>query len=217
MADQTDPGKSANGDGDSVQHDLVYADHVARHARSSWLGLLGFLAFAGVTLLSVEDKDFFAYGVKTDLPLIGVSIPTSSFFWTAPILAAALYVHLHLYLLRLWRVVLRLPADIDGKPLGTRLWPWLVTEWALAKRGDQEAHLPSRWIQWLLTVGLVWLAGPLVLFGFWWRSMVKHDLLLTSVLGLLLVLALYIGASGLQSRRCLGLQALQKPHAPNNR
>lgn len=179
-----------------MQHAMLLAEQVTKHARSSWLGLIGFLAFAGVTLLGVEDKDFFAYGVETELPLIGVSIPTSSFFWIAPILATALYVHLHLYLLKLWKIVFSLPERIDGEPLGTRLWPWLVTDWALARRGNQEAHLPLRTIQWLLTVGLVWLAGPLVLLGFWWRSMVKHDWLLTSALGVLLVLGLYVGRAG---------------------
>ncbi len=196
MAEQTDPSKGPNGEVAPVRHDMLLAEQVTKHARTSWLGLLGFLAFAGVTLLGVEDKDFFAYGVETELPLIGVSIPTSSFFWTAPILATALYLHLHLYLLKLWQIVSSLPDRIDGGPLGTRLWPWLVTDWALARRGDQGAPPPLRTIQWLLTVGLVWLAGPLVLFGFWWRSMVKHDLLLTSALGLLLVLMLYVGGAG---------------------
>lgn len=196
MAEQTDPSKGPNGGVAPVRHDMLLAEQVTKHARTSWLGLLGFLAFAGVTLLGVEDKDFFAYGVETELPLIGVSIPTSSFFWTAPILATALYLHLHLYLLKLWKIVSSLPDRIDGEPLGNRLWPWLVTDWALARRGDQGAPLPLRTIQWLLTVGLVWLAGPLVLLGFWWRSMVKHDLLLTSALGLLLVLALYVGGTG---------------------
>ena len=196
MDEQINSSKSQSGDSDSVQHALTHADHVAKNARSSWFGLLGFLAFAGVTLLGFEDKDFFASGVETDLPLIGVSIPTYSFFWVAPILATALYIHLHMYLIKLWRAVYKLPSQIDGEPLGARLWPWLVTDWALAGRGDQGKPLPLPTIQWMLTLVLVWLSGPIVLFGFWWRSMVRHDWLLTTALGMLLVLASYVGGAG---------------------
>jgi hypothetical protein len=71
-------------------------------ARTAWFALLGYLVFVGVTLLGVQDADFFLPARQTRLPLVGVDIPTASFFWTAPVLGAALYIYLHLFLIKLW-------------------------------------------------------------------------------------------------------------------
>jgi hypothetical protein len=79
-------------------------------ARTSWLALLAFLAYIGITLLAVQDPDFFVPSRRTDLPLVGISIPTFSFFLFAPPLAAALYIYLHIHLLRLWDAP---PPDLD--------------------------------------------------------------------------------------------------------
>ena len=80
------------------------AGHIARintltaTGRTNWFGLLAYLAFAFITLLGVEDADFFIPSRQTKLPLVGVDIPTESFFFFAPVLGAALYVYLHLYI-----------------------------------------------------------------------------------------------------------------------
>ena len=63
-------------------------------ARTAWFSLLGYLVFVGITLLGVKDADFFVPSRQTELPLVNVAIPTASFFWTAPILGAALYTYL---------------------------------------------------------------------------------------------------------------------------
>ena len=80
-------------------------NQVSAMARTSWIVLLGYLAFIGVTLLAVEDADFFVPSRQTQLPLVNVSIPTASFFIFAPILAAALYIYLHIILLKLWDAI----------------------------------------------------------------------------------------------------------------
>jgi len=53
-------------------------------ARTAWFTLLGHLVFVGMTLLGVRDADFFVPTRQTGLPLVGVAIPTASFFWIAP-------------------------------------------------------------------------------------------------------------------------------------
>ncbi len=72
----------------------ILLDHIAQvsqNARATWFGLLGLLAFVGVTLLGHKDADFFAYGAETQLPLVNVTIPVKAFFVFAPALVAALY------------------------------------------------------------------------------------------------------------------------------
>ena len=110
-------------------------NQVSAMARTSWIALLGYLAFIGVTLLGVEDADFFVPSRQTQLPLVNVSIPTASFFIFAPILAAALYIYLHIILLKLWDAIADANTPrIDGHPLGDHLNPWLVNDWALTRK-----------------------------------------------------------------------------------
>ena len=49
----------------------------------------GFARAIGIALLAVEDADFFIPERQTELPLIGVSIPTALFFAIAPGLGRA--------------------------------------------------------------------------------------------------------------------------------
>ena len=111
-------------------------NEISAIARTSWLALLGYLAFIGISLLAVEDADFFVETRRTDLPLVGVTIPTYSFFFFAPILAAALYVYLQVHLLKLWDAIADAPSVIDGRPLGEHLHPWIANDHALVLKGS---------------------------------------------------------------------------------
>jgi len=166
-------------------------------ARTSWITLLAFLGFVGVTLLRVQDADFFVPTRQTQLPLVNVGIPTASFFIFAPILATALYVYLHIILLKLWDAIADIDApEIDGQPLGESFVPWLLNDWALTKKGgDYVPPRPLRSLGNWASFLLVWAAGPAVLVGFWWRSMPAHDEWLTLLLGLCLLIALHAGVT----------------------
>ena len=101
-------------------------NELSRLARTNWFTLLAYLAFVGVSLLAVEDADFFVPSRQTDLPLIGVSIPTARFFLAAPLLGAALYVYLHIHLTKLWEALAAARRAHGGDALAHRVYPWLV-------------------------------------------------------------------------------------------
>src|SRR5688572_6898765 len=94
-------------------------------ARTAFFSLLGYLAFVGMALLGVDDADFFLSSRQTELPLVGVTIPTQTFFFVAPVLATALYAYLHLFLIKLWDA--HLPATSDADPTHH----WLVNDFVL--------------------------------------------------------------------------------------
>lgn len=71
-------------------------------AEKAWLGLLGFLAFFAVVILSTVDSDFLVGSKQTHIPLIGIAVPTERFFLLAPIVGTVLYCQLHLYCIKLW-------------------------------------------------------------------------------------------------------------------
>ena len=108
--------------------------------RTNWLALLAYLSFAFVTVLGVEDADFFIPSRQTQLPLIGVSIPTFSFFAFAPLLGAALYVYLHLHLRKVAEALTRPGARLRGERLERYAPPRLVVFVSFLNRSNPTTH-----------------------------------------------------------------------------
>lgn len=143
---------------------------IVGNARTVWFALIAFLAFIGLTLTSVRDLDFFSATATTQLPIVNIAIPTTTFFWSAAWLAAILHTYFHLYLLKLWDILAEAPPEIGaardatkwelkfgvlteapraspGAPLGDRVFPWLVVDWALRRRPDRPTtRRPMDWL-----------------------------------------------------------------------
>ena len=181
---------------------IARINEISMIARTTWFGLLAYLAFVGVTLLGVEDADFFVPSRQTQLPLVNVAIPTSSFFWFAPMLGAALYAYLHLQLLKLWEALAKPPPIIDNRPLSEHIYPWLISDFALSRRTDHAIpKRPLRLLSNFTTRLLVWWSAPLILGGFWWRSMRAHDEGMTLWIAACMCLTGYIGFTSRQKMR----------------
>ena len=183
----------------------IILDHIAevsKNARATWFGLLGLLAFVGVTLLAHNDADFFAFGAETQLPLIGIKVPVKAFFYVAPVLVAAIYAYLHLYLMTLWDALADAPAQIDGQPLADRVFPWLISYAALwdRNRRRRDGSAAPRALGRVVTAvsfALGSLFGVAVLALLWWRSMPAHDEWLTLWIGLCFWFAALVGMTGI--------------------
>ncbi|MEO1293191.1 MAG: pentapeptide repeat-containing protein, partial [Pseudomonadota bacterium] len=171
---------------------LSYIAEASRNARTTWFALLGVLVFCSLTLIGIEDADFFGFRAVTALPLIGVSIPTERFFLGAPIAIAALYGYLHLSLTKLWDALSVAPLEIAGQPLRRAVYPWFLMESGLAWRGAEGVAFGTR-LSRLSALLAGWCAAPLVLGWFWWRSMPKHDEVLTLTLAACLAVTVWIG------------------------
>jgi uncharacterized protein YjbI with pentapeptide repeats len=181
---------------------LKRVQDIIKNARATWFALLGALVFASITLASVKDVSFFVNTVETKLPLVGISVPVTSFFWAGSLLIAAIYAYFHLYLELLWQALGDFPArDKDKVRLADRIEPWIVADAALRwrdwLRGNKVEDKSSRdrampWISGFVAIGLVWFFGLIVIGWFWWRSMPAHDPLLTLFLGVVLCVTIFI-------------------------
>ena len=60
---------------ETAEFQIKRINEISLMARTTWFGLLAYLAFVGVTLLGVEDADFFVPSRQTQLPLVNVSDP----------------------------------------------------------------------------------------------------------------------------------------------
>ena len=123
-------------DGGDTDRQIARINQLTRAGRTNWFGLLAYLAFTLVTVLGVSDADFFIDSRQTQLPLIGVSIPTFDFFTFAPILGAALHVYLHLLIRKATEALAEPDPLIRGRPLEEALQPWLLNELVLRARRD---------------------------------------------------------------------------------
>ena len=195
---------------DDEKAQIARIDRLIATAKGSWFALLSYLAFVGVTLMGVEDADFFIPSRQTELPIIGVSVPTALFFYVAPGLGAAVYAYFHLHLLKLWEQLSLAPAQVDNVPLSDNIAPWLIADYALVQRPDGALrNRPLGRLAHYVVGGLAFWAAPLVLAAFWFRSMPKHDPWLTGLaIGIPLLLAIYVGKRSHEQ-----LVSLMKPDA----
>ncbi|MEO1701089.1 MAG: pentapeptide repeat-containing protein [Pseudomonadota bacterium] len=192
-----------------VEKQLTRITAITANARATWIGLLGVLVYCGVTLMGVEDVDFFALDNMTLLPFLNVSIPITFFFVSGAVLVAAIYVYHHIYLELLWKELGTAPPRIDGQPLNKVVTPWLVNEWALRKRHAMARHAAEKsvepmpaacveprafgWLGTIMSTTMVWGFAPLVVGLFWWQSAPAHYDMMTAPLGLLMVAMLAMG------------------------
>ena len=178
---------------------LERIEAISQNARATWFALLGLLTFVMVTLLGVEDIDFFGYDRQTQLPLVGVSVPTDLFFYTAPVLTAAVYAYFHFYLMKLWDALGRAPARIGNDALGDRIHPWLVSDAALLLRA-KEGAAPNRALRYISAItssALTWGYGWFVLGYAWAISFPAHDLKMSALLCAVFAFSLWIGLTSL--------------------
>ena len=179
---------------DSDEAQIARIDTLTATGRANWLFLTGYLLFVLVTTLSTEPIDFYVQGEETELPIINVSIPTISFYCFAPILAAALYVYLHLHIRKVGEALTSPMPRRGGVPLERRIRPWLLNDYVLLRRRDGaiEQRALDRLVG--LTIQLlVWWAGPIVLTILWVKTWPAHTLWLTTLNAFCLAVAIYAG------------------------
>lgn len=190
---------------DDQQH-LDRINALTRNARSSWFALLAALVFVAITLMGVENIDFYGVDRATKLPLINVEVSTRYFFITAPILITAIYCYFHLHLIRFWDALGDAPARIERARLADAVTPWLVTDAALhyrCRERNDDVAMPralDRCATWLNFV-LAWGFGLLVLLFIWWFAWPARTWWMTAIASLALVIGVFVGANSYATMR----------------
>jgi len=183
----------------TAERTLAHIREIALQVRTTWFTLLFVLTFAGITLLGVEDADFFVYEDRqTLLPLLDVTIPIETFYAFSPLLILTFYVYLHIQLIHLWNFLdpNHLPSSLNGVQLGRAVYPGLVTDFALRIRADGSAEYHPLAITSIVIVFLlIWAYAPLILFLFWWKSLPLGASLPLYLVFVLIFLLLYGHAS----------------------
>ncbi|MEM6495766.1 MAG: pentapeptide repeat-containing protein, partial [Pseudomonadota bacterium] len=177
-------------------------DHIAEIARSAGATLFSFLTvslYFAVALAAHRDADFFAAGVGTKLPVLGIEIPTELFFLGAPFFILVVFVYLQVYLVKLWFALAAAPeviptGDFPNRSLDQATYPWIIID-AVLRWKHSLFRRPLGWLASLGALLVGWLLAPLLIGAFWIRSMPYHHEGLTIVLGVLFWMSVIVAWS----------------------
>ena len=151
---------------------------VGQQTRNVFFVHLTVCAYAGVTLLSVKDADFFISSAGIKLPVIDVQARPALFFASIPLLLVLIAGYLHIYLGQMHRIRRRIAAlqtAGTGRTDPDILYPWIAT--LAAQRGSYG------WIVRGTYNFLIWWATPAILFAFWARLLVLRGVLASAIRG----------------------------------
>ena len=162
-----------------------------------------------VTLLSISHADVLLGSRMINLPIVAIDVPTTLFLVLAPIVVAALYVNLHLYLGKLLHAFYHAPADVPKKwRLADQIAPSLINDYALTLKDGCRPRGGSGLLRCLVTVVTVWLAAPAVMLWAWYTSLLARDWLVAGPILAALAVMLVVGTeTWLYARRKLAVQA----------
>ena len=110
---------------------------ISESARKIFLAVLAACLYCWLTIATTTDVNLITNRASSPLPIIQTAIPIVGFYVVAPLLILCVYFYFHFYLQKLWEELGSLPAVFpDGRPLHTKVDPWLLNDLV-------RAHLPQ--------------------------------------------------------------------------
>jgi uncharacterized protein YjbI with pentapeptide repeats len=174
---------------------LRVIEEESKNARTLFFGTLLACVYCWLTIASTTDVLLLTNSSSSPLPIIGASIPIVSFFVVGPLMLFLLYIYQHLHLQRLWERLADLPAVFpDGRSLGKRAYPWLLTGLVYSFNPYLKNRRPplSR-LQAVVSLLVAWWLMPLTITLFWGRYLRRHDWMGTTLHIVVLVGAIAAG------------------------
>lgn len=156
---------------------LRVVEEESKNARTLFFGTLLSCVYGWLTIASTSDVLLLTNSASSPLPIIGASIPIVSFYVVGPLILLLLYIYLHLHLQRLWERLADLPAVFpDGRSLGKRAYPWLLTGLVYSYNPYlKDRRPPLSRLQSAVSLLIAWWLMPLTIALFWLRYLRRHD------------------------------------------
>jgi len=176
---------------------------ISDKAQASWFSLLLVTAYVGLCVSSTQAADFFTLGRQTTLPVLNVQVSTRLFFQIGPMLVALVYAHFHLYQIRLWTALGRMPNHVDGVPLPHLIPPWHLTYAGLQIRPHRASFghdlfrepAPTALARAGAGLALVsaWALVPVALLAAWWVALDSRNMVTIVLTSAAVSLAVVVG------------------------
>ncbi len=162
--------------------------------RTLFLTLLSVVAFSLLTIASTTDAHLLTNSSSFKLPIIGTPVSIQQFYLIAPFGIGGIFIYFHLYLLKHYRLIAKLPAVFpDGTPFDERLHPWMFNTWVKVffsklKSQDVLADALSEFV----IVFLGWVLVPTLMLVFMGRYTVHRSAVATELHFWLTIAALLV-------------------------
>ena len=119
-----------------VESSIGEIGELAKTAKIVFLSCCLACFYSWITIGSTSDAHLLTNTRASKLPLLGVEMPISIFYFVGPIILLCTFLYLHIYLQRLWERLSSLPAIFqDGHTLDEKVYPWFFV-------GFARSHLP---------------------------------------------------------------------------
>ncbi len=162
---------------------LKIIEESSKLLRTLFLMMISVVAFSLLTIASTTDVQLLTNSTSFPLPIIGTPVSIQQFYLIAPFGIACLYFYFHLYLIRHYRLISKLPAVFpDGTPFDERLYPWMFNTWTkifFTKLQSQDRLADA--LTHFLIIFLGWMLVPTLLLVFMGRFVVTHSWTITEV------------------------------------
>jgi uncharacterized protein YjbI with pentapeptide repeats len=164
---------------------------ISESARNLFLVVLAACLYCWLTIATTTDVNLITNRASSPLPIIQTSIPIVGFYVVAPLLLLCVYFYFQFYLQKLWEELGFLPAIFpDGRPLHTKVDPWLLNDLVRAHLPMLNANRPFlSYFQLWISVLLAWWVVPATMFLFWGRYLRRHEWIGTTFHVALLVIS----------------------------
>ncbi len=143
-------------------------EEASKNTRSIYLIYIGFLFYCALTVVSTTDRQLILNNEKINLPIIGVQIPVTGFFFVAPLAALILFSYFQLYLHHLKTLLDKLKntySDFNAK----HIYPWIINI------GNNPIPGPVGMLQKTVVNIVLWWLLPLILMLFPMWYIRRHE------------------------------------------
>ena len=167
---------------------------VSKTGRTLFMSMILACLYCLLALATTTDAQLLTNSTTTELPFVGVHIPTGGFFVVAPLMLLCLYFYFHFYTQNLWENLATLPAKFpDGIAVHEKVYPWLLSHRVQSafKRLPPPPLLSKFWG--LISAFLAWGSVPFILLLIWLRHLRcrawEETIIHIAVLGIAIVFA----------------------------
>ena len=160
-------------------------DEISKNSRGIFLIYAGFIAYCGITAISIKDEQLIINDKAIFLPLFNIDISVTGFFLGASLTSILIYIYFNLYLYRLKilvDVLIKLHPNYDRK----YLYPWLFNF------QGASTFIPVDIIQNSLIIFIRWWSLPIVTILLAIQFVKTHDENLNVLLGIFPIVSVLI-------------------------
>lgn len=177
---------------------LQSADELSKKAGKLLIWMLAICIYSLLTVATTTDAKLITNSPTSALPFVNAQIPIVYFYTVAPPLIVGFFIWFHLYLIKLWEVLITLPAIFpDGNSLDSKLCSWLpvgmVYSFFFRLRNYRRPlfFLTQKY----LIVASAWVGVPFTLFLMWFTYLKRQDLWQSYIHTILVIFSIVVSLS----------------------